>query len=184
MRDGLIWESRASRFGSHSAANGESVGVAIGLEVPVSELTFFQAQSLVDSSFLPGSDFSVRQSLGYGVDLYRSSFLRFSITPGFAGGYEDASWLPAEERFGMMGNLSQALSWRPGDAFQINQRFNYSIQRIDEDNLAAFMNLDLETLLTESLSFRVSYEVKYDDRGSEEMELREARVSGAIGFDF
>lgn len=169
---------------SDADVGAEDFGVAVSFRVPVSELTFVQTQSLLDSTLDPQAVFGFRQSLGYGLHFFRTDRVHFSLAPGIAGGYDDDAFASFEDRFAMLGNINQSLTFQFNEDLTVSQEFNYFIQRVEEDNLAAFMNLDLETLLSESLSFRVSYEVKYDDTASEEMELRESRISTAIGFRF
>lgn len=187
--EGGIFRVELDRQAIRYAPSGDDVGaddfgVAVSFQVPVSELTFVQTQSMLDSTLDPDAVFGYRQSLGYGVHLFRSDRIHFTLAPGIAGGFEDDESVRFEDRFAMLGNINQTLTFRFNDDLSVNQEFNYFVQRVEEDNLAAFMNLDLETLLSESLSFRVSYEVKYDDTASDEMELRESRISTAIGFRF
>ncbi|MGF1531646.1 MAG: DUF481 domain-containing protein [Puniceicoccaceae bacterium] len=167
-------------------ADDEVKDFQLGLrfEVPVSELTFVQTQTLVDSTFNDSISFGYRQSLGYGLLLWNTDRFRFSLAPGVAGGYENDSTLSFEDRLSMLGNFNQRLSLSFSEKLVVNQEFNYFVQRVDDDNLATFMNVDLETLLSNRLSFKVSYEVKYDDTVSEDLELRESRISTAIGFQF
>ncbi len=189
ISDGGVFRVEMDRMPIRYAPSGDDVGaddfgVAVSFRVPVSELTFVQTRSLVDSTLNPEAVFGYRQSLGYGVNLFQTERIQFSLAPGIAGGYDDDDSVLFEDRFAMLGNINQSLTFRLTDDFAVNQEFNYFVQRVEEENLAAFMNLDLETLLSDSLSFRVSYEVKYDDTASDEMELRESRISTAIGFSF
>lgn len=156
----------------------------VGLDVrsPLLPGGFLQSRSLIDEGGFGPYDRGYRQVVGYGLRLVDRQSVTFDIAPGVVGDY--SAERPLEERLRWMGNLNQSLTWLVTDGVVLNQNFNTTLERTETDDLSAVLNLDLETLLAERLSFKLSYEVHYDDSIGDEMEQRDARLSTSVGFRF
>lgn len=149
----------------------------------ISERSFLQGQSFLDDSAFGPYEGSYRQVVGYGLRIVDRRTITFDLVPGVAGNYALEDPL-MDERMRWMGNVNQNLSWKIKDGFVLNQNFNTTLERTGEDDLSAVLNLDLETLFSDQLSFKLSYEVHYDDSIGDEMEQRDARLSTSVGFRF
>lgn len=143
---------------------------------------FLESQSIIDETGFGHFSRGYRQVVGYGLRILDRQTVTFDIVPGVVGDY--AADESIENRLKWMGNLNQNFSWQVSDGLVLNQNFNTTLERTDTDNLSAVLNLDLETLFSDRLSFKLSYEVHYDDTVGEEMEQRDARLSTSVGFRF
>jgi len=162
--------------------SSDEIRLTYQYRVPISEYRFIETQSFLGRTTVLGRQEDLLQTVGYGIRLLDSDTVAFEIIPGLARAY--GGDLTAEERAGWIGNIGQQLTWNVAGDFSIHQRLNTFVERTAADYLSAVVNLDVETLLTEQLSFKISYEVHYDDSMSSEMERRERRVSTAIGIRF
>lgn len=172
-------------FPSNSSANtfsNEEHRLGLDYRSPLFSSSFLESRSLIDESSFGHHESGYRQVLGYGVRLIDRQGVTFEIVPGVLGDYSVER--PLEDRLRWMGNLGQNLTWVVTDGLVFNQNFNTSLERTETDDLSAVLNLDLETLLAERLSFKLSYEVHYDDSIGDEMEQRDARLSTSVGFRF
>ncbi len=170
----------SSRLSSGSA---EDHRLSLNYRSQLSERGFLQGRSFLDESEFGPYSVGYRQVVGYGLRIVDRQTVTFEIVPGFVGDYsvEDPF---LDQRMRWMGNLNQNMSWEINDGFVLNQNFNTTLERTGEDDLSAVLNLDLETLFSEQLSFKLSYEVHYDDSVGDEMEQRDARLSTSVGFRF
>lgn len=160
----------------------DEVRLTYQYRVPISEYRFIQTQSFLGRTTILGREQDLLQTVGYGIRLLDSDVLAFELVPGLGRAYGGDS--PSEQRSGWIGNIGHQLSWNINGDFSVHQRLNTFVERTPADYLSAVVNLDIETLLTDQLSFKISYEVHYDDSMSNEMERRERRVSTAIGIRF
>ena len=156
--------------------------VGLNYRSNLGDMGFLESRSLVDESNFGPHSSGYRQVLGYGLRLLDRETISFEVVPGVMGDYSTTG--PIEERLRLMGNLNQNLSWAVTDRFVVTQNFNTALERTEEDTLSAVMNLDLETLFADRLSFKLSYEVHYDDSTGDEMEQRDSRLSTSVGFRF
>ncbi len=156
--------------------------VNVTYRADVSSIGFLESRSLVDESRFGPHSGGYRQIVGYGLRLLDREALSFEIVPGFASDYSFHG--PFEDRLNLMGNLNQNLSWTVTDSFVVSQNFNTTLERTEADDLSAVMNLDLETLFADRLSFKLSYEVHYDDSIGDALEMRDSRLSTSVGFRF
>ncbi|MFP4352986.1 MAG: DUF481 domain-containing protein [Puniceicoccaceae bacterium] len=144
---------------------------------------FLQGQSFLDDGAFGPYAGGYRQVVGYGLRIVDRQTVTFEVVPGVAGNYSlDDPFI--DERVRWMGNVNQNLSWEIKDGLVLNQNFNTILERTREEDLSAVLNLDLETLFSDQLSFKLSYEVHYDDSIGDEMEQRDARLSTSVGFRF
>lgn len=172
-------------FPSNSLANTyspEEHRLGVDYRSPLFSNGFLESRSYIDESTFGHHQSGYRQVLGYGLRIIDRQSVTFEIVPGVSGDYSADRSL--EERLRWMGNLGQNLTWAVTDGIVLNQNFNTSLERTEADDLSAVLNLDLETLLAERLSFKLSYEVHYDDSIGDEMEQRDARLSTSVGFRF
>lgn len=124
-----------------------------------------------------------RHAILYDWAILESENFRMSLGPGLVGDYslEPSS---SEERLNMMSRVGQSLSWQLQEGIVIRQNLDTTLDQTPEDNFAAVLNLDLETLFADRLSFRMSYEVHYEDSDDQPMERRDSRLSTSIGYRF
>jgi hypothetical protein len=124
-----------------------------------------------------------RHSILYDWAILETENFRVSLGPGLVGDYalEPAN---GEERFNMMSRFGQSLSWRLHEGIVIRQNLDTTVDQTPEDDFATVLNLDLETLFADRLSFRMSYEVHYEDTENQRMERQDARLSTSIGYRF
>ena len=167
----------------NSSRAPEDHRLSLNYRSQLSERGFLQGQSFLDESAFGPNSGGYRQVVGYGLRIVDRQTVTFDVVPGVAGDYSLENRFP-DERVRWMGNLNQNLSWEINDGFILNQNFNTTLERTGEDDLSAVLNLDLETLFSDQLSFKLSYEVHYDDSIGDEMEQRDARLSTSVGFRF
>ena len=156
--------------------------LGVNYQTSLSDYGFLESRSTVDDSNFGPYSRGYRQTVGYGLRILDNQSVSFNIVPGVVGEYSVDR--PIEDRLKLMGNLNQNLSWEVSDGFIFTQNFNTTLERTDTDDLSAVMNLDLETLFADRLSFKLSYEVHYDDSLGDELEQRDARLSTSVGFRF
>jgi hypothetical protein len=164
------------------AASAEDHSLNLQYRSRILDRGFFQGRSTIDETGFGPYSSGYRQVLGYGLRVLDRRTVTFDIVPGVVGDYSREG--PLEERLNWMGNLNQNLSWEVHDGFVLNQNFNTTLERTERDNLSAVLNLDLETLFADRLSFKLSYEVHYDDSLGDEMEKRDSRLATSVGFRF
>tara|TARA_R100000027_G_scaffold62209_2_gene54174 strand:- start:6378 stop:7142 length:765 start_codon:yes stop_codon:yes gene_type:complete len=170
----------ASSLSSSDTSVDHRLGVNYRTEL--SDIGFLESRSMIDdSNFGPYSP-GYRQVVGYGLRIVDRRTVTFDIIPGVLGDYSVDR--PIEERLKLMGNLNQNLSWAVSDGFVVTQNFNTTLERTEDNDLSAVLNLDLETLFAERLSFKLSYEVHYDDSLGDDLEKRDSRLSTSVGFRF
>ncbi len=160
----------------------EDISLTHRYRVPISEITFAQGQSFVGLQGIRGWDQYFLKTFGYGFRVMESDDLSFDLVPGLGKAYSHTG--SQQEESGWMGNVNQQLTWSLGDDFALRQRLNTFWERHADDSMTAVVNLDVETILTEAVTFRVSYEVLYDDWQSDEFERRDRRLSTSVGFRF
>jgi len=152
-------------FPSVSDANtfsNEEHRLGVDYRSPLFSNGFLESRSYIDESAFGHHDSGYRQVLGYGLRIVDHQRLTFDIVPG-------VSAEPSlEERLRWMGNLGQNLTWVVTDGLVLNQNFHTSLERTETDDL----------------SFKLSYEVHYDDSIGDEMDQRDARLSTSVGFRF
>lgn len=178
--------SVTSRFDG-PAMSGSNEGVGDGLlnlrfRLPLGSRSFFQSQSIFDGRPMGLHGGGIRQVLGYGVRLIDGDSLKFDVVPGVFRNREEEEFEPEDSRWS--GNLNQTLSWVIAEGFAVSQNLNTFVRQSDDDVFSAVMNLDLETLVSDHLSFRVSYEVLYEDSASEDLERRDSRFTTSVGYRF
>jgi len=165
-----------------SSAGATDHRIGLNYRADLFEVGFLESRSTIDESQFGPYSQGYRQVVGYGLRLLDKQSLTFDVVPGVIGDF--SADRPIEERLKVMGNFNQNLSWRVSDGFVVTQNFNTTVERTEEDDLSAVMNLDLETLFSDRLSFKLSYEVHYDDSIGDELEQRDARLSTSVGFRF
>lgn len=183
--NGAVLRIGHQSFPSSSVENqfsAEEHRIGINYRNPLFSTGFLESRSYVDESSFGHHQSGYRQVLGYGLRIVDRQSLTFDIVPGVVGDY--SAERPFEERLRWLGNVGQNLTWVVTDGLVLNQNFNTSLERTEDDDLSAVLNLDLETLLAERLSFKLSYEVHYDDSLGEELEQRDARLSTSVGYRF
>lgn len=162
---------------------GEEIRLGIDYRAPIGySNSFLYSRSTLDETNFGTNGRRYQQVFGYGLRLVQSDTFSFDIIPGL--GSRHYIERPLEDSFRIHGNLQQNISWQLSEGFVVNQKFNTTLEKTEEENLSAVMNLDLETLFSDRLSFRLSYEVHYDDAESDIMEQRESRFSTSIGYRF
>lgn len=174
-----------SAFPSSSLDSSPSTSdhrLGVNYRANLSDFGFLESRSTIDDSEFGPYSQGYRQSIGYGLKILDRQSLTFNIVPGVVGDF--SADRPIEERLKLMGNLNQNLSWEVSDGFIFTQNFNTTLERTETDDLSAVMNLDLETLFADRLSFKLSYEVHYDDSFGEDLEKRDSRLSTSVGFRF
>jgi len=156
--------------------------LGVDFRSPLFSNGFFESRTYLDEAGFGHFDSGYRQVIGYGLRILENQHLTFEIVPGVIGDYSNERAF--EERLRWMGNIGQNLTWVVAEGFVVNQNFNTSLERTETEDLSAVLNLDLETLLAERLSFKLSYEVHYDDSIGDEMDKRDARLSTSVGYRF
>lgn len=164
------------------SSSSEDNRLDVNYRSQLSTLGFLESRSTVEENGFGHYSKGYRQVLGYGLRVIDLQTVTFEIVPGVVGDYSTNPTV--EERLNWMGNLNQNLSWIVTDGFVLNQNFNTSLERTEADDLSAVLNLDLETLFADRLSFKLSYEVHYDDSIGDALEQRDARLSTSVGFRF
>ena len=142
-----------------------------------------QTEGLFDESGFGPYSKGYRHSILYDWAILETESFRVSLGPGLVGDYALDS-VDREERFNVMSRLGQSLSWRLHEGIVIRQKLDTTVAPTPEDDFAAVLNLDLETLFADRLSFRMSYEVHYEDTENQRMERQDARLSTSIGYRF
>lgn len=168
-----------SRFGQFG---GEDFFAGLDLELPLGESTFLHARSMLERGGSGSLEEGFRQVVGYGIRFLDSETMRFDVVPGFVRTY--GRFDPTQGAPVWTGNLSQNFVWLINDNVAIQQNVSSFVERFEDDSMAAVLNFDLETLLSDRLSFRVSYEVEYDDVLSDEFEKSNTRFSTSVGYRF
>lgn len=162
---------------------GEEGSLRLRYRLPTGGRTFLQSQSIFDTRNSKISGEGFRQVVGYGFRVIDRDSVKFDVVPGvFSEAYRDGP--VSDEETLWSGNLNQNLSWVIAEGFAISQNFNTFVKQTEDEVFSAVMNLDLETLVSEKFSFRVSYEVLYDDSSSDEMERRDSRFMTSVGYRF
>lgn len=156
--------------------------LGVNYRTELSDIGFLESRSTIDDSGFGPYSRGYRQVVGYGLRIVDRQTVTFDIVPGVLGDYSMDR--PIEERLKLMGNLNQNLSWAVSDGFVFTQNFNTTLERTETDDLSAVLNLDLETLFADRLSFKLSYEVHYDDSLGDDWEKRDSRLSTSVGFRF
>jgi len=186
LQNGSGVDFSGTRFPTRNTSNsetGEDLRLGLQYRAPIGySNSFLYSRSTLDDSNFGTNGRHYQQVFGYGLRLVQSDTFAFDIIPGL--GSRHYIERPLEESMRIHGNLQQNITWQLSEGFVVNQNFTTTLEKTEEENLSAVMNLDLETLFSDRLSFRLSYEVHYDDTENEIMEQRESRLSTSIGYRF